>query len=93
MDKLDKLLKEQKIDAASGDLASRIINRAASIQQKPNIWQIFKSFCNEFKLPEPALSLASLVFIGFLVGFATYSNSDAYADDIYSQLLEEENLL
>lgn len=93
--KLEEILKAHEVPPHSKNFASRIIMASEQIEQKQNIWKLLERLCREFSLPDPALSLASLLIMGFLVGFSVYGTSDAYAgdDSIIDQIVNNDEVL
>lgn len=94
-DKLEKILAEFKVPKPSDDFADRIIMASCRIEQKQNIWKLLGRICEEFKLPDPAVAMASLLVIGFLVGFSAYDYQSGYssAGDTVEQLLSDDEEL
>ncbi len=94
---LEQLFKSYKVPPASDGLASGIIIAASHIPQKQSIWRWISRMFEEFMLPAPAYSLASMLIVGFLMGVATYKNAEAQTapDNIIEQLLyqDDEELL
>ncbi len=66
--KLDSMLHNRRRDAASPDLAARIILKAQTVPQIQNIslWQSLRQLFAEFHLPKPGYVLASALDEGFL---------------------------
>lgn len=88
--KLEQLLHAYMVPSASDDLADRIIRAASRVEQKQNVWQWVSRMCEEFRLPLPAYSFASLLLIGFFAGFI-YPDTEDYAatDTVFEQLFYE----
>ena len=70
-ERLEQLLHSRRIEAASPDLAARIILQAKSLPQLQNgsVWQALRQLCAEFHLPKPGYVLASALFLGVVLGF------------------------
>ena len=81
-DKLDSLLRSRRVEAASPDLAQRIILKARGLPQVRNIslWQSVRQLFAEFRLPKPGYVLASALIIGMLVGFSTTPDDSSIQD-------------
>ena len=62
-------------NAASPDLAARIILHAQNLPQLQNVssWQSLRQLFAEFHLPKPAYVLASALVLGMVMGFTTDS--------------------
>jgi hypothetical protein len=72
-EKLESMLRSRNHEAASPDLADRIILRARAIPQRQNVslWRFVRELCVEFHLPKPAYVLAGALAFGIVVGFNT----------------------
>jgi len=70
-ERLEQLLHSRRIEAASPDLAARIILQAKTLPQLQNgsVWQALRQLCAEFHLPKPGYVLASALFLGVVLGF------------------------
>ena len=75
--KLDSMLHNRRRDAASPDLAARIILKAQTVPQIQNIslWQSLRQLFAEFHLPKPGYVLASALVLGMVLGFMTPAKS------------------
>jgi hypothetical protein len=73
--KLERMLRSRQEEAASPDLAERIILRARKIPQRQSIslWRFLRDLCVEFHLPKPAYVLAGALALGMVVGLSTPS--------------------
>src|SRR5512142_3347743 len=69
-DKLEKLLRSRRIEAASPDLARRIALGASELRQNrtPSLWRWVAALFDEFHLPRPAYVLAGALILGVVVG-------------------------
>ena len=98
-DKLDSMLRSRRIEAASPDLAARIILKAQSLPQVQNIslWQAVRQLFAEFHLPKPGYVLASALVLGMVVGFSTAPEnsqlSEASSATAHSYIGGDEGLL
>lgn len=92
--KFDKLLQSRKLEPANSDLAKRIISAAYSVSQKKHaslaerIQKIFDDI-----LPNPSYALASVLVLGFIVGFSNAPDSDVTSDDDSSEISYVQELL
>ena len=97
-EKLEVMLKARHIEAASPDLAQRIILKAQGIPQKGaiSLWQFLQQLFAEFHLAKPAYVLAATLFLGFIIGFSeplgTTAN-DADGAQVQSFLYADESIL
>jgi hypothetical protein len=68
--KLDSMLHNRRRDAASPDLAARIILKAQTVPQIQNIslWQSLRQLFAEFHLPKPGYVLAECLVLGMVLG-------------------------
>jgi len=87
-EKLDLLLRSRKVEAASADLAQRIILKAQQTPQTKTVslWQWIRDLCVEFHLPKPAYILASALVIGLVIGFSTPPDTTSVANDSISSV-------
>jgi len=78
-EKLDSMLRSRRSQAASPDLAARIILKAQGRQQVRNMpfWQWLRQSFAEFHLPKPGYVLASALILGMVVGFSTTPEDSA----------------
>jgi hypothetical protein len=81
-EKLESMLRARRQEAASPELAARIILTARGITQKQNVsfWQLVRDLCAEFHLPKPAYVLAGALALGIVVGFNTPGDSPGVQD-------------
>ncbi|HVO92390.1 MAG TPA: hypothetical protein VMT22_06085 [Terriglobales bacterium] len=70
---LESMLRSRHQEAASADLAGRIILQAQTLPQIQNLslWQSLRQMFAEFHLPKPAYVLASALALGLVLGFST----------------------
>ena len=97
-EKLDSMLHNRRRDAASPDLAARIILKAQTVPQIQNIslWQSLRQLFAEFHLPKPGYVLASALVLGMVMGFMTPDNStiqDANYTTTQSMIAGDEGFL
>ena len=98
-EKLEAMLRSRPVEAASPDLAERIILKAQSLPQTQAIplMQWVKRLFAEFHLPKPAYVLACTLILGFVLGFNAPLNTsrtvDADVDPVQSFLYADEDLL
>lgn len=97
-EKLARLLHSRPIEAASHDLAARIILKAQSLPQLQNVspWQAVRQLFAEFHLPKPGYVLASALVLGMVLGFAAPENgqlNDASTASAQSYIAGDEELL
>lgn len=98
---LEQLMYAYKVQSASDDLADKIILATKHIKQRQNIWNWINRIFDEFRLPVPRYSLASLFIIGLLVGFLFYDYIDSInikdtyevSDNTFDQFLYEDEAL
>jgi len=78
-EKLDSMLRSRRSQAASPDLAARIILKTQGRQQVRNVplWQWLRQSFAEFHLPKPGYVLASALILGMVVGFSTTPEDSA----------------
>lgn len=98
-EKLEAMLKSRRLEAASADLADRIILRAQSIPQNQTITlaQWVKQVFAEFHLPRPAYVLACTLVFGLVAGLYlpldTPPADDADPVHVQSFLYADEGML
>jgi hypothetical protein len=98
-EKLESMLRSRRHEAASPDLADRIILRAREIRQRQNVsfWRFLRDLCVEFHLPKPAYVLAGALAFGIVVGFNapwdSLSMPDGSAATTQGFLAADEDLL
>ena len=98
-EKLESMLRSRHQEAASPELAARIILTARGITQRQNVslWQLVRDLCAEFHLPKPAYVLAGALALGIVVGFNTPGDSSGVQDNNISNaqgfLSADEDLL
>jgi hypothetical protein len=98
-EKLETMLRSRPIEAASPDLAARIILKAQGLQQVRNVplWQWLRQSFAEFHLPKPGYVLASALVLGMVLGFSTTPEDSAInetnAQSASSLLSGDEGLL
>jgi hypothetical protein len=98
-DKLAAMLRSRRTEAASPDLAARIILRAQGMPQVQSysLWQSLRLLFAELHLPKPAYVLATALIVGVVLGLSTgpdtVSSIDAYANNYESFLADAEGLL
>jgi hypothetical protein len=82
-ERLEQLLHSRRIEAASPDLAARIILQAKSLPQLQNgsVWQALRQLCAEFHLPKPGYVLASALFLGVVLGFTVTPDNIPSGDE------------
>ena len=94
--RLDELLRSRRFEAASPDLAARIILQAQSLPQLPNVslWQALRQMFAEFHLPKPGYVLASALVLGMVLGFSmtpeSVSTNDASWTASQSYMIEDD---
>ena len=81
-ERLESMLRSRRQEAASPELAARIILTARGITQRQNVslWQLVRDLCVEFHLPKPAYVLAGALVLGIVVGFNTPWDSPGVQD-------------
>ena len=81
-ERLESMLRSRRQEAASPELAARIILTARGITQRQNVslWQLVRDLCDEFHLPKPAYVLAGALALGIVVGFNTPGDSSGVQD-------------
>jgi hypothetical protein len=97
-EKLEMLLKARQMEAASPDLAQRIIFKAQGIPQKRtnSLWQLLQQVFAEFHLAKPAYVLAATLLLGFIIGFSEPLGTTANDTDgaqVQSFLYADESIL
>jgi len=98
-DKLNAMLRARRTEAASPDLAARIILRARAMPQVQSfsLWQSLRQLFAELHLPKPAYVLSAALVLGMFLGFSTApqtdSTPDSYATNAESFLADTEGLL
>lgn len=77
---LEKLLRQSPMVSPSPDLAQRILRQALMIPQQTQMTmaQAVQRIFAEFRMPQPAYALATLLLIGFAMG--CFMQSPAYAN-------------
>lgn len=71
-EKLESMLRARSIEAASPDLAERIILQARQTPQNaPTVAQWLRGLFSEFHLPKPAYVLAGTLLMGIVLGLNT----------------------
>jgi hypothetical protein len=98
-EKLETLLKARRFEAASADLAERIILRAQTLPQNQSlsVMQWLRRIFEEAHLPKPAYVLACTLILGFVLGFSappyTTTSDEGNADQVQSFLSADEDVL
>lgn len=98
-EKLDHLLRSRRFESASADLAQRIIMKARTLPQAPNIpfWDSMRQLFAEFHLPKPGYVLASALMLGLVIGLSTPQERSPLAEEssasVQSFLAADETLL
>jgi hypothetical protein len=98
-DKLDALLNSRRMEAATPDLAERIILNARTIPQKRSIsiWEAIQQTFADFHLAKPAYVLAGTLVLGLLIGFSDPSGLSTSNDNnngqVQSFLYADEGML
>ena len=98
-DKLESMLRSRRSQAASPDLAARIILKAQGLPQiqRLTLWQSLRQLFIELHLPKPAYVLTAALVLGMFLGFSTApqisSTRDSYAANTQSFLADDEGLL
>jgi hypothetical protein len=82
-ERLEQLLRSRRLEAASPDLAARIILQAQNLPQTQNLslWQATRQLFAEFHLPKPAYVLASALVVGMVLGFTLTPDNFPPNDD------------
>ena len=97
-EKIDAILRSRRTEAASPDLAARIVFKAQALPQVKNLslWQSLGQLFADLRLPKPGYLLAAALVLGIVLGFSTApsnnSTSDAYSASAVS-FLDDEGLL
>lgn len=83
-ERLEQMLHARRLEAASPDLAARIILRAKNLPQLQSVspWQTLRQAFAEFHLPKPAYVLASALVVGMVMGFTLTPDSFSTNDEI-----------
>ncbi len=98
-EKLDSMLRSRHSQAASPDLAARIILKAQGVPQIQRfpLWQSLRQLFIELHLPKPGYVLAAALVLGMFLGFSTVpqgsSTTDSYSLNAQSFLTDDEGLL
>lgn len=94
-DKLEQMLRVRRLEAASPDLAKRIILKAQAMPQNKNVplWQWIRQVCTEFHLPKPAYVLAGALIFGVVIGFNTPPDINPAIDDNVQNFLSADEAL
>jgi hypothetical protein len=98
-EKLAEMLRARRTEAASPDLAARIILRTQGRPQMRSysLWQSLRQLFVELHLPKPAYVLPAALVLGMFLGFSTApqtdSTADSYATNAESFLTDTEGLL
>lgn len=74
---LERRLRACAVPPPGAEMEERIIRAAARLPQRRSVWSWLRALCEEFRLPAPAYSFASLLAAGFLAGFAAHPEVDA----------------
>lgn len=84
---LENLMKSVDVPNVRHDFANDIIMKSRRIHQKRSLWNMFKIWCEDCHIPSPQYSFASLLIMGFMIGFSvdTIGNDD----DLYTQLFND----
>ena len=84
--KLDSMLLSRRSQAASPDLAARIIRKAQAVPQIQNLslWQSLRQLFVESRLPRPGYVLAATLIFGMLLGFATARDEAGIKETSYA---------
>jgi hypothetical protein len=97
--KLETMLKSRRVETASANLAERIIVKAQHTPQSPalSFRQWLKQVFAELHLPRPAYLFASMLILGFVLGFnvpvSITGADEADRDQVQSFLYADEDLL
>jgi hypothetical protein len=97
--KLDSMLHSRRSQAASPDLAARIIHKAQGLPQIQRffLWQSLRQLFIELHMPKPGYVIASALVLGMFLGFsaAPQSFSTTNSDSVNTQnfLADDEGLL
>jgi ABC-type uncharacterized transport system permease subunit len=83
-ERLEQMLRARRLEAASPDLAARIILQAKNLPQLQSVslWQALRQAFAEFHLPKPAYVLASALVVGMVMGFTLTPDSFPTNDEI-----------
>jgi hypothetical protein len=97
--KLDSMLHSRRSQAASPDLAARIIHKAQTVPQIQRflLWQSLRQLFIELHLPKPGYVLASALVLGMFLGFSTapqsFSTTNSDSANAQSFIADDEGLL
>jgi hypothetical protein len=97
--KLESMLRSRRTQAASTDLAARIIRKAQAVPQIQRffLWQALRQLFIELHLPKPGYVLAITLVVGMLLGFSTAPqispNTESSSASAQSFLADDEGLL
>ena len=97
--KLDSMLHSRRSQAASPDLAARIIHKAQGLPQMQRffLWQSLHQLFIELHLPKPGYVLASALVLGMFLGFSmapqSFSTTNSDGASAQSFLADDEGLL
>ena len=82
-ERLEQMLRSRHLEAASPDLAARIISQAESLPQLPNVslWQALRQAFAEFHIPKPGYVRASALVLGMVLGFTLTPDNISANDD------------
>jgi hypothetical protein len=98
-EKLEHLLRSRRIEPARADLAQRIMLKARSLPQAPNMspWESLRQLFAELHLPKPAYVLASALVLGIVIGISAPPDSRPFAEEnaasVQNFLAADETLL
>ena len=98
-ERLEQMLRSRHLEAASPDLAARIISRAESLPQLQNVslWQALSQAFAEFHIPKPGYVLASALVLGMVLGFTltpdNFSANDENLTTTQNYIEADEGLL
>ena len=98
-ERLEQMLRSRHLEAASRDLAARIISRAESLPQLQNVslWQALRQAFAEFHIPKPGYVLASALVLGMVLGFTltpdNFSANDENLTTTQNYIEADEGLL
>jgi len=97
--KLDSMLGSRRTQAASADLAARIVLKAQGLPQiqRFSLWQSLRQLFSELQLPKPGYVLATVLVLGMILGFSTAPqtglSTESYSANAQSFLGDDEGLL
>ena len=98
-ERLEQMLRSRHLEAASRDLAARIISRAESLPQLQNVslWQALRQAFAEFHILKPGYVLASALVLGMVLGFTltpdNFSANDENLTTTQNYIEADEGLL